>query len=72
MPKTNRIALAKPGLRVRAQQQGSAETAETSRRAMLGLLAAGMASGSFAQTVLAESISTSPPVSDKMRRKYIY
>ncbi|KAL0321166.1 UNVERIFIED_CONTAM: NADPH:quinone oxidoreductase [Sesamum radiatum] len=72
MPKINRIALAKPGLRVRAQQQGSAETAETSRRAILGLLAAGMASGSFAQTVLAESISTLPAVpADKMRRKII-
>ncbi|KAL0283484.1 UNVERIFIED_CONTAM: hypothetical protein Sangu_2886600 [Sesamum angustifolium] len=44
MPKTNRFAFAEPGLRVRAQQQTSAET-ETGRRAMLGLLAAGMASG---------------------------
>ncbi|KAL2253256.1 UNVERIFIED_CONTAM: NADPH:quinone oxidoreductase [Sesamum indicum] len=58
MAKINRIAIAKSGLRVRAQQQGSAETGETSRRAMLGLLAAGMASGSFVQTVLAESNST--------------
>ncbi|KAL0300800.1 UNVERIFIED_CONTAM: Oxygen-evolving enhancer protein 3, chloroplastic [Sesamum radiatum] len=58
MAKTNRIAFAKSGLKVGAQQQGSAETAETSRRAMLGLLAAGMASGSFVQTVLAESNST--------------
>ncbi|XP_011086157.1 NADPH:quinone oxidoreductase-like [Sesamum indicum] len=58
MPKTNRLAFTKSGLKVRAQQQGSAETAETSRRAMLGLLAAGMASGSFVQTVLAESNST--------------
>ncbi|KAL0289102.1 UNVERIFIED_CONTAM: Oxygen-evolving enhancer protein 3, chloroplastic [Sesamum angustifolium] len=58
MAKTNRIAFAKSSLKVRAQQQGSAETAKTSRRAMLGLLAAGMASGSFVQTVLAESNST--------------
>ncbi|KAK4421300.1 NADPH:quinone oxidoreductase [Sesamum alatum] len=58
MAKTNRVAFVKPGLRVRAQQQGSVETAETSRRAMLGLLAAGLASGSFVQTVLAESNST--------------
>ncbi|KAK4421301.1 NADPH:quinone oxidoreductase [Sesamum alatum] len=70
MAKTDRIAFAKPGLRVRAQQQSSAET-ETSRRAMLGLFAAGMASGSFVQTVLAESISTLPTVPDKMRRKII-
>ncbi|KAL2253257.1 NADPH:quinone oxidoreductase-like [Sesamum indicum] len=70
MPKTNRIAFAEPGPRVRAQQQTSAET-ETGRRAMLGLLAAGMASGSYVQTVLAESISTLPTVPDKMRRKII-
>ncbi|KAL0328813.1 UNVERIFIED_CONTAM: NADPH:quinone oxidoreductase [Sesamum calycinum] len=70
MPKTNRFAFAEPGLRVRAQQQTSAET-ETGRRAMLGLLAAGMASGSFVQTVLAESISTLPTVPDQMRRKII-
>ncbi|KAL0407293.1 UNVERIFIED_CONTAM: NADPH:quinone oxidoreductase [Sesamum latifolium] len=70
MPKTNRIAFAEPGLRVRAQQQTSAET-ETGRRAMLGLLAAGMASGSFVQTVLAESVPTLPTVPDKMRRKII-
>ncbi|KAL0300801.1 UNVERIFIED_CONTAM: NADPH:quinone oxidoreductase [Sesamum radiatum] len=70
MPKTNRFAFAEPGLRVRAQQQTSAET-ETGRRAMLGLLAAGMASGSFVQTVLAESISNLPTVPDQMHRKII-
>ncbi|KAL0284866.1 UNVERIFIED_CONTAM: NADPH:quinone oxidoreductase [Sesamum angustifolium] len=44
------------GLAVRAEQQQSlAESAATSRRAMLGLVAAGIASGSLVQTVLAET-----------------
>ncbi|KAL0283483.1 UNVERIFIED_CONTAM: Oxygen-evolving enhancer protein 3, chloroplastic [Sesamum angustifolium] len=60
MGKTNRIAFAKSGLRVRAQQQGSAETAETSRRAMLGLLAAGMASGSFVQIRIQLTLLATP------------
>ncbi|KAG8385693.1 hypothetical protein BUALT_Bualt03G0071600 [Buddleja alternifolia] len=57
-----RIALARPGFSVRAQQQSSAET-ETSRRAMLGLVAAGIASGSFVRAVLAEAkpIKIGPP-----------
>ncbi|CDO99700.1 unnamed protein product [Coffea canephora] len=50
---TTRVALARPGFSVRAQQ-GSGET-ETSRRAMLGLVAAGIASGSFVQAALAEA-----------------
>ncbi|RIV38523.1 hypothetical protein D2V08_00015, partial [Flagellimonas lutimaris] len=46
----------------RAQQQSSGET-ETSRRAMLGLVAAGIVSGSFVQAVLAEAkpIKVGPP-----------
>ncbi|KAL0289101.1 UNVERIFIED_CONTAM: NADPH:quinone oxidoreductase [Sesamum angustifolium] len=44
MPKTNRFAFAEPGLRVRAQQQTSAET-ETGRRAMLGFLLLGWPQG---------------------------
>ncbi|KAL3627583.1 hypothetical protein CASFOL_028946 [Castilleja foliolosa] len=60
----SRIGLARPGgLSVRAQQQSSAET-ETTRRAMLGLVAAGVTSGSFVQAVLAEaarSIKIGPP-----------
>ncbi|KAL3522091.1 hypothetical protein ACH5RR_014925 [Cinchona calisaya] len=61
---TSRIGLARPGgLSVRAQQ-GSGE-AETSRRsAMLGLVAAGIASGSFVQAVLAAEaipIKIGPP-----------
>ncbi|PIN26460.1 hypothetical protein CDL12_00785 [Handroanthus impetiginosus] len=61
-PNTARIALARPVFSVRAQQQGQAET-ETSRRAMLGLVAAGIASGSFVQAVLAEAkpIKVGPP-----------
>ncbi|NCF00683.1 hypothetical protein D1151_16510, partial [Emergencia sp. 1XD21-10] len=59
---TGRIAVARAGLTVRAQQQSSGET-ETSRRAMLGLVAAGIVSGSFVQAVLAEAkpIKVGPP-----------
>ncbi|KAL2244886.1 oxygen-evolving enhancer protein 3, chloroplastic [Sesamum indicum] len=61
-PNTARIALPRPGFSVRAQHQNSADT-ETSRRAMLGLVAAGIASGSFVQAVLAEAkpIKIGPP-----------
>ncbi|KAK4421299.1 NADPH:quinone oxidoreductase [Sesamum alatum] len=56
MAKANRMPLsARQGLTVRAQQQSLADTEMTSRRAMLGLVAAGIASGSLVQTVLAES-----------------
>ncbi|KAG7962728.1 hypothetical protein I3843_09G079600 [Carya illinoinensis] len=56
------VAMTLPGLTVRAQQQVPAEP-ETSRRAVLGLVAAGLASGSFVQAVLAEakSIKVGPP-----------
>ncbi|KAB5533838.1 hypothetical protein DKX38_016924 [Salix brachista] len=59
---TARVALARPGLTVKAQQQVSGEP-ETSRRGMLGLVAAGLASGSFVQAVLAASlpIKIGPP-----------
>ncbi|KAL2495280.1 Oxygen-evolving enhancer protein 3-2 [Forsythia ovata] len=50
---SSRIALARPGFSIRSQL-GSGET-ETSRRAMLGLVAAGIATGSFVQAVLAEA-----------------
>ncbi|KAL5841875.1 hypothetical protein ACOSQ3_012478 [Xanthoceras sorbifolium] len=46
-----RVSVTRPGFAVRA----SAET-ETSRRAMIGLVAAGVASGSFVQAVLADAI----------------
>ncbi|KAL3624968.1 Oxygen-evolving enhancer protein 3-2, chloroplastic [Castilleja foliolosa] len=58
----SRISIDRPCFSVRAQQQSLPET-ETSRRAMLGLVAAGIASGSFVQAVLAEakSIKVGPP-----------
>ncbi|KAK6154665.1 hypothetical protein DH2020_008913 [Rehmannia glutinosa] len=59
---TSRITMDRPAFSVRAQQQSPAET-ETSRRAMLGLVAVGIASGSFVQAVLAEAkpIKVGPP-----------
>ncbi|KAJ7946852.1 Oxygen-evolving enhancer protein 3-2, chloroplastic [Quillaja saponaria] len=63
VPSNSRVSLTtRSGLTVRAQQV-SAET-ETSRRGMLGLVAAGLASGSFVQVVLAEAakpIKVGPP-----------
>ncbi|GFQ03680.1 oxygen-evolving enhancer protein 3-2 chloroplastic [Phtheirospermum japonicum] len=59
----SRTGLARPGgFSVRAQKQSSAET-ETTRRAMLGLVAAGISSASFVQAVLAEAkpIKIGPP-----------
>ncbi|KAF5474665.1 hypothetical protein F2P56_006547 [Juglans regia] len=56
------VAMTRPGLTVRAQQPVPADP-ETSRRAVLGLVAVGLASGSFVQAVLAEakSIKVGPP-----------
>lgn len=56
-----RASLPRPGLVVRAHQ-GPAEP-EASRRAVLGLVAAGLATGSFVQAVLADakSIKVGPP-----------
>lgn len=50
-----RVAMVRPGFTVRSQQQVPAEP-ETNRRAMLGIVAAGLASGSFVQAVLADAI----------------
>lgn len=65
-----RVAVSRPGFNVRAQQ-GSTEP-ETSRRAMIGLVATGVASGSFVQAVLAEAISIKvgppPPPSGGLRK----
>ncbi|CAI9087741.1 OLC1v1021889C1 [Oldenlandia corymbosa var. corymbosa] len=61
---TARIALPRTGFSVRAQQGACGDASETSRRAMLGVLAAGIASGSFVKAVLAEgasSIKIGPP-----------
>nr|XP_043609063.1 oxygen-evolving enhancer protein 3-2, chloroplastic-like [Erigeron canadensis] len=54
-----RVAVSRTGLVVKAQQGES----ETSRRAMLGLIATGIASGSFVQAVLADAkpIKLGPP-----------
>ncbi|KAL2253252.1 UNVERIFIED_CONTAM: Oxygen-evolving enhancer protein 3, chloroplastic, partial [Sesamum indicum] len=60
MTKPNSIPSARVGFAVRALQQSPAET-ETSRRSMLGLLAAGFASTSFVETVLAETKMPLPP-----------
>lgn len=57
---TSRVAMTRPGLTIRAQQHAEPET---SRRAVLGLVAAGLATGSFVQAVLAEAkpIKVGPP-----------
>ncbi|KAL5579169.1 hypothetical protein UlMin_011611 [Ulmus minor] len=51
----NRVSINRPGLTVRAQQASSEP--ETSRRAVLGLVAGSLASGSFVQAVLAAAKS---------------
>ncbi|XP_074272085.1 oxygen-evolving enhancer protein 3, chloroplastic-like [Silene latifolia] len=58
-PNTGRVAVPRTGLSIRAQQV----SVETSRRAMLGLVAAGVTSGAFVQAVLAEAkkIPIGPP-----------
>ncbi|XP_050213590.1 oxygen-evolving enhancer protein 3, chloroplastic [Mercurialis annua] len=60
---TTRVAMGKGSFSVRAQQKQVSGDAETSRRAVLGLVAGGLASGSFVQAVLAEasSIKVGPP-----------
>ncbi|XP_058194853.1 oxygen-evolving enhancer protein 3-2, chloroplastic-like [Rhododendron vialii] len=57
----SRVSLVRPSFVVRAQQ-GSVE-AETSRRGVLGLVAAGLASGTLVKSVLAEAkpIKIGPP-----------
>lgn len=68
---TTKVAMGRPGFSVRAQQQGSNE-AETSRRAMIGLIAGGLASGSFVRAVLADAIPIKvgppPPPSGGLRK----
>lgn len=61
-PRSSRLAVpARLCLPIRAQQQVSAETIETSRRAMLGLIAAGLASGPFVRAVIAEEATKPKP-----------
>ncbi|WOL15107.1 oxygen-evolving enhancer protein 3-1, chloroplastic-like [Canna indica] len=61
-PGANRAPIARSGFVVRAQQQGPAE-GQSGRRAVLGLVAAGLAGGSFVKVVLADakSIKVGPP-----------
>ncbi|KAL2931164.1 Oxygen-evolving enhancer protein 3 chloroplastic [Bienertia sinuspersici] len=61
-PTTTRVGVPKLGFTVKATKV-SVETTETSRRAVLGLVAAGLASGSFVKAVFAEakSIPVGPP-----------
>lgn len=61
---------ARTGLAVRAHQVSN--EAETSRRAVLGLVAAGLATGSFVQAVLADAnpikVGPPPPPSGGLRK----
>ncbi|KAL9243542.1 hypothetical protein vseg_017417 [Gypsophila vaccaria] len=61
-PNTSRVGASRVGFSVRAQQ-GSADAKETSRRAVLGLVATGLVSSSFVQAVLADAkqIPVGPP-----------
>uniref|UniRef100_A0A2N9H671 Uncharacterized protein n=1 Tax=Fagus sylvatica TaxID=28930 RepID=A0A2N9H671_FAGSY len=67
-----RLAMTRSGLTIRAQQVAEPET---SRRAVLGLVAAGLASGSFVQAVLAEAkpikLGPPPPPSGGLHRFFI-
>lgn len=61
---THTRSMHRTGVTVRAQQQHQAPCEpEAGRRAVLGLVAAGLASGSFVQAVLADakSIKVGPP-----------
>ncbi|PON64802.1 Oxygen-evolving enhancer protein [Trema orientale] len=63
MVSNTRVPTNRTGFTVKAQQ-GSAEPEASSRRAVLGLVAAGLASGSFVQAVLAadaKPIKVGPP-----------
>lgn len=70
-----RLAINRSGFTVRAAQQVPAEP-ETSRRAVLGLVAAGLASGSFVQAVLAAEpakpikVGPPPPPSGGLRKSF--
>ncbi|TYJ30457.1 hypothetical protein E1A91_A06G131500v1 [Gossypium mustelinum] len=61
IPSNNRVAVGSSGFTVRAHQTPAEP--ETGRRAMLGLVAAGLATGSFVQAGLADarSIKVGPP-----------
>ncbi|XP_010247010.1 PREDICTED: oxygen-evolving enhancer protein 3-2, chloroplastic-like [Nelumbo nucifera] len=65
LPGNNRVSVSRSGFTVRAQQVSSEgeSVSQSSRRAVLGLVAAGLATGSFVQAVLADakSIKVGPP-----------
>ncbi|KAJ0966077.1 hypothetical protein J5N97_027215 [Dioscorea zingiberensis] len=62
-PSGSRVALNRPGFAVRAQQAENDAVSQSSRRAVLGLVAAGLAGGSFVKAVLADvkPIKLGPP-----------
>ncbi|CAL9129516.1 unnamed protein product [Musa textilis] len=63
IPRGNRVADARPGLAIRAQQQAATEgdsSAHSSRRAVLGIVVTGLAGGSFVKAVLANAKSIKP------------
>lgn len=67
---SSRPSLPRSGLMIKAQQVPAEP--ETSRRAVLGLVAAGLASGSFVQAVLADAkpikLGPPPPPSGGLRK----
>lgn len=74
-PGSNRFAAIRPSFStVRAHQMPaeSEAVAQSSRRAVLGLVAAGLATGSFVQAVLAEAksikVGPAPPPSGGLRK----
>lgn len=70
----NRVTLARSGFAVVRAQQAATEP-ETGRRAVLGLVAAGLATGSFVQAVLAEArsikVGPPPPLSGGLRKSIL-
>lgn len=79
LPCVGRRPTARPRLAIRSQQQAApasegetATAAQSSRRAVLGLVAAGLAGGSFVKAVLAEAksikIGPPPPPSGGLRK----
>lgn len=70
---SSKVASTRQGLTVRAQQVPAEP--QSSRRAMIGLVAAGLASGSFVQAVLADAkpikVGPAPPPSGGLRKSFL-
>lgn len=70
VPASTRASVPRSGLMIRAQQLPAEP--ETSRRAVIGLVAAGLAGGSFVQAVLADAkpikLGPPPPPSGGLRK----